>query len=275
MNLKDKIRDFDKILEITQRPWILILAVVYVLGYLIWSYYAWKYDIGIISIASLQYLLAGMPVLLIILLLYLFNSLIEKLYKVIDLYPKLNLAWQIVLPIISYFIGLLAWIFAYLILFNGIAGFKWIYLLYILGFAIILPFTSSPIHSHFSFSILRLKFLVITVYLILFLLFVDKIYYKIPMEFGGLRPKIISLSIQKNFLDKSILNSFAVQDSSGKDMILIKNAKLIFQTDNSFYLELSRMNNTQALEIPKSHINYVIWNFKHRELTEIIRRTKK
>ncbi len=268
MNIKERLNKISDTLNLLQKPWLVLLTLIYLAGYLIWSYFSWKYNIGLISILNLQYILAGFPIIALLAIVILINRQIEKIYLVVDNYPKYNKTWRIILPFISWYIAGLAFYLVILLINSQFSDFRFIHLLFLLGFALVMPFTSSPIISHFSTTIGMLRGLTQIVFIVLFLFFVDKFYYQIPMEIGGLKPKNAMFYISDSNCLKYVQNKIPI---TGKDADSnLVTVKIVFYTNDSYFIETNDTINNRIIELSKSKIDFIIWDKRNKDLSEYL-----
>jgi hypothetical protein len=268
-NKMRSIKNISEKLDSYKGIYLILLTIIYIFGYIIWAYHSYKLKIGLIPFLDFQYLVAGIPIVIIIVLIGIIYSWLDKLYKFNDIYPKLPRIWQVIITYAAWYLGLVAFYITGLIYTFELKSFEFFHLLIILPLGVIVVFATSKQNTNISLAIKNLQWLFIITSIAIVLQFVDKLYYKIPIEFGGLKPKSAIFEINGDLNLQSVINNNSA-DTSHSSSILI-HTEVIYISNDSYFIEMKDNSNKMSiLEIPKGKVNYVIWGQKNPDLTNII-----
>jgi hypothetical protein len=245
-----------------------ISLLIYIIGYIIWSWNAWKNNLGQIPALDLQYLIAGIPPLIIILSMYLIYLFTRAAFKteieIIDL-----MSAGILVGLKAYWAGTYARMKDDGIdleesrksIKNRIDLYRKIglrrYLLYSIAKTI-----------HVSLLIARsiLKVVSISIIIIGFismLIYASAIYPLLPQEFGGPCPRLAYLDLTKSDLSKETLRTLvAEQDFFSADRIIRSEELDIYYNGVDYILLKPHLNKTQRIKmyaIKQSAVKGINW----------------
>lgn len=279
-----KIRDFI----------LFILSIDYAIGYFVWAYFAWKYNLGAISLFDSQYLIAGCPIIFAIIIYVLIILIILKLtllwwpniYDNFSFKTQNTLSIIITLVDIIYFVMLLALLIK--VYFLDYSNKNVVFPM--LAFGMLLTVIRSPaIYSVNYFKMLfkgtnfikklnkakyekiiwndlkdRISTLIIYPTIIFFIyinLFISIYFQKIPQEFGGAKIKYAIFDLDKRLFSKTTLEQLVERHTRIDEIQVSKILPVYHYNSNSLFIGLSDSTNDKIkiIEISKSNINAIHW----------------
>ncbi|MGV8175597.1 MAG: hypothetical protein ACP5OU_07845 [Methanothrix sp.] len=245
-----------------------ISLLIYIIGYIIWSWNAWKNNLGQIPALDLQYLIAGIPPLIIVLLIYAIYLFIRAAFKkdieVIDCFSTLCLAglkayWEgtnrrmkddgIDLDESKKSIK------------NRIDFYRKKGLNRYLSISI---FKAIRISLLMARSILKaVSVSVIIIGIVSILIYIFSIYPSLPQEFGGPCPRFAYLDLTKSDLSNETLRDLlSEQDFLSTDRIIRSEVLDIYYYGADYILLKPHLNNTQrsnTFAIKQSAVKGITW----------------
>lgn len=208
---------------------LVVVSLVYIIGYCVWSVLAWRHNLGPLPVLDAQYFAAGLPVVLVLLLLTLLIYWSRRL--LLDLWPKWLAAQSMLIQLLAHAILMIAALGSLLVIFllrNWAEGLERPFLFFLplsmIIFVASLFLQPQRLYDRWLKSLLQRKLIseedaerlkrnwgwiffynrqgISNLYLVLLLigaagiaLWVNSMYFRVPQEFGGGRPRCAHLDI--------------------------------------------------------------------------------
>lgn len=261
------------------RDWIFVfITFIYLCGYIIWSFIFYDNSIGIFPVLDPQYFIAGLPISLIILIIFSIIYLFAKtnFFKFVPKYINTKVKVIIISIILllitymikNYFIGMRSHYYGSLnsFLFVVLACFFLIFVAYFLINVLKVSenLFGKKLQTFFKYYfVIGIVGLVISVFFILSYTYIKFVYLNLPQEFGGARPKYALFDLDvSNFSDQTLnrLQLYHAHDLN-KNVITTDTLSVLFTTNENYIISLpdSSNNKLDFIEISKSTVNAVNW----------------
>ena len=237
-----KLREILKTAGEARDPILVVVSFTYVLGFLVWSFQAWREGLGLLPIANTRYFIAGLPILCILIAAY---SLLHarhwlKEWALCDAPHRVRiLNWlagtvMIVVVVMQPLseVGIQRW---------GWSMFTWEAYVTFKGMVILLFLILLLVLSELSARVKRSKmqewtlrvFILGSVLLNLtgLISLVDEVYPTLPQEFGGFKPRVAVLHLRVSALSRSLRLSLVAQPDDKTAEVCESKEVLVFYAD--------------------------------------------
>jgi hypothetical protein len=270
----------------TLRDGFLVVGVLlYGTGFSVWSYHAWKNNVGLLPALDAQYFIAGIVPLSVILFAYL---VVKQSPKVIRparaaLGPGatgwLLLARRLIFSLIL--VGYVVFMVNLFVYSKGMISremfdiFLAVSILPISIGLIFLPARILPIPTGSKvrrrlrnlvdkvegfYSSLMLYYLLGAGAIVLVFLFLDNVYPKIPQEFGGVKPKSAILELKASELSPTMMARLCTRKDATLQVIQSAPVEVLFHDEERLIFRVAgRSGRRDTLEVPRSAVGLIAW----------------
>lgn len=251
------------------------LGLLYIIGYLVWAFYAWKKNLGLLPALDFQYIIAGIAPALLLLILYFSIRLIILFRNKLSVWfgPEVTGIRHICRHVIFAAAGISFIIFL-------ILDQDWLQINYpelsfriqsISSTIMILSFFLLPPTRNFRlitlyryYGLLIIIVCVIIVIVVGLFIFIEAIFPNIPQEFGGPKPRCAQLDVITTQLSDETLYAILPSNATINDTRVIRSNDVNVFFSNSEFLLVSpfvknKGNNSEIYEIKRSNLEAIIW----------------
>lgn len=244
---------------------LICISFVYVLGYLVWTYFSFKFNNAPLPILEPQYFIAGFPIFLLLVIAYFLRKILLKLFiNVPQLLHRLNLKYQIIIPLIFFILqSLFTVIMIYFVFFSDSSN-----RLYIVLILAIVSSFFSVVRSEFpDFKLYIHNFINFYLALILIIISLSQVYVmevfpNIPQNLGGAKPRKALLDIDSKKLSYDTVNKLKLDiTNSNNSIICTDTLTVVFLSSNQLYISYDNSlgTHTNLIELSRSLVSSIHW----------------
>ena len=245
-------------------------SLLYLTGYAVWALIAWKYGLGPLPVFDVQYFVAGLPILLIVIVCTGFLRGINKF--LVHRWPAFMTRRGKIFQKVSFWIYLIATLSGIVVFFVFIEN-KRLWPIALAADLMVGVIGLFYLHSDvyifqgirpsFSFfnKLYRLSFcfLIVCATGVLVIYYITSVYVAIPQEFGGAKPRLAQIDVKTKELSRETMDALGIQERDNEVARSPILTVIFAGSGNLFFKAYGCPNESSLIELPRSATVAITW----------------